>query len=236
MPPLNQTVQVTAEAPLIQAQTGERSVSVSSSQVESLPVAGGNLAGVSRVAAAAPAAPAEPRRGGAAQSNVAIDGVSAMDSGALARVVAEFAAAVPVASAAMGAAASPASAASGAAGRGGALDARTTAPATRWRVLVDGRVERSLTGGATWDAIALDPATRVTGGVAPSPMVCWLIGAGGTVLRTTDRLHFERLAFPETVDLVIVQATSELVATVITRDSRAFATADGGTSWRLLAR
>ena len=39
-------------------------------------------------------------------------------------------------------------------------------------------------------------------------------------LREIARLHFERLAFPETVDLVIVQATSELVATVTREPSR----------------
>jgi photosystem II stability/assembly factor-like uncharacterized protein len=67
-------------------------------------------------------------------------------------------------------------------------------------------------------------------------MVCWLIGPGGVVLRTTDRLHFERLAFPESVDLIVIQATSELAATVITRDSRALATADGGKTWHAAGR
>ncbi|MEO8483648.1 MAG: zf-HC2 domain-containing protein [Acidobacteriota bacterium] len=237
VPPQRESVQVTAEAPLIQAQSGERSVAVTTTQVENLPVARGNFAELPKLAAASPAS-AGRRAGGAAPNNVMLDGISPTDSRVAVLVVAEFTAAVPVAPAEMGAPTSPAPApaAGGAAGRGGALVARVTAPATRWRVLADGRVERSLTGGSTWDAMALDPATRVTGGVAPSMMVCWLIGTGGTVLRTTDRLHFERLPFPETVDLVVVQATSEMVATVITRDSRAFATADGGTTWRVLAR
>jgi hypothetical protein len=93
-------------------------------------------------------------------------------------------------------------------------------------------VQRSINNGTSWDVVALDASTHVTGGVAPSAMVCWLIGPAGTVFRTTDRLHFERLSFPEPVDLATIQSATDLVATVATRDGRAFVTTDGGASWR----
>jgi len=101
----------------------------------------------------------------------------------------------------------------------------------RWRVFTDGHVERSITNGSSWEAIVLDPSWRVSNGVAPSSLICWFVGAGGVVLRTTDGLHFERVPFPVAVDLTAVQAASDRAATVITRDGRRFATADGGTTW-----
>ncbi len=105
-------------------------------------------------------------------------------------------------------------------------------PATRWRVLSDGRVQRSVTNGTSWDVVAVDASLHVMAGGAPSSMVCWLVGPGGVVLRTTDRLHFERLTFPEAVDLIGVRATSDLAAAVTTHDGRTFATTDAGRTWR----
>jgi hypothetical protein len=79
-----ETVNVQAESPMIQAQSGERSFAVATEQIEHLPinhtnftsvvsltpgvVAGGNSAGGTRL-------------GGAGQNNIMMDGVSAMDTG-----------------------------------------------------------------------------------------------------------------------------------------------------------
>jgi hypothetical protein len=79
-----ETVNVLAESPMIQAQSGERSFAVATEQIEHLPinhtnftsvvsltpgvVAGGNSAGGTRL-------------GGAGQNNIMMDGISAMDTG-----------------------------------------------------------------------------------------------------------------------------------------------------------
>jgi Carboxypeptidase regulatory-like domain len=79
-----ETVNVTAEAALVQSQSAERSFSISTEQVENLPInhrdftslaqltpgvqAGGNSAGATRI-------------GGAGQNNIMMDGISAMDTG-----------------------------------------------------------------------------------------------------------------------------------------------------------
>jgi hypothetical protein len=79
-----ETVNVQAESPMIQAQSGERSYAVSTEQIEKLPinhtnftsvvsltpgvVSGGNSAGGTRL-------------GGAGQNNIMMDGISAMDTG-----------------------------------------------------------------------------------------------------------------------------------------------------------
>lgn len=223
VPPQRESVQVTAEAPLIQAQSGERSVTVSTTQSSFIGVAAAAPAG-----APGDAASRETRVGGAGQ-NIQMDAISAIDIGSAARVVAEFAA--PAAPPAIGGAEPPPAFAG--AVRSAGLEERTP---TRWRVLADGRVQRSLTGGGSWDAMAIDSALHVTTGSAPSPMVCWLVGPRGVVLHTSDRLHFQRLAFPETVDLSAIQAMSDLAATVTTGDGRTFATADGGKTWRAGAR
>src|SRR5439155_12782225 len=78
------TVNVTAEAALVQSQSAERSFAVSTEQIENLPIShgnfinftqltpgvqnGGNSAGATRI-------------GGAGQNNIMMDGISAMDTG-----------------------------------------------------------------------------------------------------------------------------------------------------------
>jgi hypothetical protein len=118
-------------------------------------------------------------------------------------------------------------------GRGGGLagGAVAAAPPTRWRILPSGSVERSLTGGASWEQIAIYAPGAITGGAAPSPSVCWLIGRGGLVLLTIDG-RFERVSFPATTDLASIRATDARQATVTTTDGRVFSTTDGGASWR----
>jgi hypothetical protein len=124
-------------------------------------------------------------------------------------------------------------------GRGGGRSAAARAMVTtrpelariRWRILENGRVERSLTGGADWAAVPLEPLVFVTAGSAPSPSVCWLVGREGLVLRSVDGAIFGRVDFPEVIDLTSVRATDELRATVETRGGRTFTTTDGGHTW-----
>jgi hypothetical protein len=80
----SETIEVTAEAPLIQAQSGERSFTVSSAQVDSLPLGGGrNFASLIAVVPGVAGGPNQngARIGGASQDNIMMDGISAMDTG-----------------------------------------------------------------------------------------------------------------------------------------------------------
>ncbi len=49
----------------------------------------------------------------------------------------------------------------------------------RWRILASGGVERSTTGGAAWEMVAIDSPAFITAGDAPGPAICWLVGRGG---------------------------------------------------------
>ena len=104
-------------------------------------------------------------------------------------------------------------------------------PATRFRLLPGGGVQRSADGGATWRSEVTGATETLTAGASPSPSVCWLIGPAGTVLLSTDGRSWQRLTFPEAADLRSITAADGENATVTTVDGRAFATTDGGRTW-----
>lgn len=104
-------------------------------------------------------------------------------------------------------------------------------PATRFRLLRGGGVQRSADAGATWRIEVTGATETLTAGASPSPSVCWLVGPSGTVLLSTDGRSWRRLRFPETVDLHAVTATDHETATVTTVDGRVFVTTDGGQTW-----
>ncbi|ODS57750.1 MAG: hypothetical protein ABS36_04695 [Acidobacteria bacterium SCN 69-37] len=75
----SETIEVTAEAPLIQAQSGERSFAISTLQIESLPMSGNrNFASLTSLT---PGVVGTSRLGGGGQNNIMMDGISAMDTG-----------------------------------------------------------------------------------------------------------------------------------------------------------
>jgi len=78
-----EVVNVTAEAPLIQAQSGERSFTVSTTQVENLPFARGNFTNLIALVPGVRGGANQngARLGGASQDNIQMDGISAMDTG-----------------------------------------------------------------------------------------------------------------------------------------------------------
>jgi len=81
-----ETVNVTSEAPLIQASSGERSFAVSTVQIENLPVnhlGGGftNFTSFTPGVVASGASAGGTRLGGVGQNNIMMDGISAMDTG-----------------------------------------------------------------------------------------------------------------------------------------------------------
>jgi hypothetical protein len=101
----------------------------------------------------------------------------------------------------------------------------------QWRLGAGGRLSRSVDAGASWQAQASGVTTDLLAGEAPSPSVCWIAGAAGTVLVTSDGQRWERRPFPEPVDLVAVTVSGSRTATVSTRDGRRFDTLDGGLTW-----
>ena len=104
-------------------------------------------------------------------------------------------------------------------------------PASRWRILQGGQVQRSADGGATWQTQTTGVNDTLSGGWSPSPSVCWLVGPRGIVLRTSDGRNWTRISFPEAVPLTSIRATDAQTATVTTADGRQFVTEDGGRTW-----
>ena len=102
---------------------------------------------------------------------------------------------------------------------------------SRWRI-VNGAIERSEDGGASWTAIRPLTGESITGGTAPARSICWLIGSNGLVMVTADGITFARVPLPERVDLTAVTATDARTAIVTTADGRRFRTDDSGRNWR----
>jgi hypothetical protein len=147
----------------------------------------------------------------------------------------EFGPPAPQAAGAAGAASGRGGGGGGGRATGSAATLRTLSqpPATiRWRILENGRVERTVNAGESWTAVPLEGPVFITSGTAASPSVCWLVGREGVVFRSTDGATFARIDFPEVVDLTSVTAQDANRATVSTRDGRVFTTTDGGHTWR----
>ena len=104
-------------------------------------------------------------------------------------------------------------------------------PSIRWRIGRAGSVQYSTNGGASWEPTATGVSLDLSAGASPAPSVCWMVGRAGTIILTADGRRWQRVAFPETVDLTAVQAADARTATVRTADGRTFRTADGGATW-----
>jgi hypothetical protein len=79
-----ETINVTAEAALVQSQSAERSFAISTEQIENLPINHGNFTSVTQLTPGVQAGGASAggtRIGGAGQNNIMMDGISAMDTG-----------------------------------------------------------------------------------------------------------------------------------------------------------
>jgi hypothetical protein len=101
---------------------------------------------------------------------------------------------------------------------------------SQWRIL-NGAVDHTNDGGATWQAQSIGTDVPVRAGAAPAARVCWLAGAGGLVLLTTDGSRWRRIDFPDPVDLIAIEATDASHATVTTATGRRLSTSDAGASW-----
>jgi hypothetical protein len=103
--------------------------------------------------------------------------------------------------------------------------------AQRWRITVEGRLERSM-AGATWEPVELPASERLTAAHAPAPLVLWVVGRGGVIYVTLDGSRFTAVPFVERVDLVSVHAVDDRQATITAADGRAFRTTDRGATWQ----
>jgi hypothetical protein len=100
----------------------------------------------------------------------------------------------------------------------------------QWRI-VSGVVEHTADGGVTWQVQPLGITSSIRAGSAPTARVCWLAGAGGVVLRTTDGATWIRIAFHEAADLIAIQASDAMHASVTAQSGVTFVTSDGGKTW-----
>ena len=107
----------------------------------------------------------------------------------------------------------------------------TADTAVRWRFGAAGLIEHSANGGKTWTPQPSGVTVELLAGAAPGPDVCWIVGRAGVVLRSTDRRTWQRIGFPETVDLTGVSAVDAQTAAVTAVDGRVFRTTDGGRTW-----
>ncbi|MGH7897489.1 MAG: WD40/YVTN/BNR-like repeat-containing protein, partial [Candidatus Binatia bacterium] len=99
-----------------------------------------------------------------------------------------------------------------------------------WRI-AGSEIERSEDGGKTWVSRPAGTAAVLTAASSPAPENCWVVGRGGTILRTTDGEAWEKIASPTDEDLVQVTAYGPFEATVGSASGRRFATHDGGKTW-----
>jgi hypothetical protein len=123
-----------------------------------------------------------------------------------------------------------------------------------WRIGVSGRIERSTDQGNNWQVQPSGVSTDLLTGVALSDQVAWVIGRGGILLRTTDGKGWQRVATPGSssternlagspgagaapapLQWTQVSATDALHATITSVDSKRFATANGGITWKPVA-
>src|SRR3989441_1185690 len=105
---------------------------------------------------------------------------------------------------------------------------------TLWRVGPGGMIERSRDAGRTWQAHVSNVAANLVAGEAPSDPLCWVVGQAGTIMRTTDGEHWEKISSPVPADWTAVKARDAMNATVMAANGQRFVTADGGRTWRAL--
>ena len=102
-----------------------------------------------------------------------------------------------------------------------------------WRILKGRDIQRSQDSGTTWTTQTTVPDVQLSSGACPTTTVCWVVGSGGSVLRTTDSQSWQRIPFIETTDLVVVTASNPDTVVVTAKDGRRFSTRDAGKSWTL---
>jgi hypothetical protein len=110
-----------------------------------------------------------------------------------------------------------------------------------WRLGSGGRIQHSTDQGQTWQPQTSGVTADLLGGDAPSEKIAWVVGRAGTIVRTEDGQHWQRVAPPSVTqaaapsvpapDWISVEVRDALHATITSRDGRRFVTEDGGRTW-----
>jgi hypothetical protein len=111
---------------------------------------------------------------------------------------------------------------------------------TLWRAGKGGSIELSDDTGRTWRPQASPLREDWLSGAAVSKTICWLVGRNGSIARTPDGEHWERIAPPpmsadasgKLPDWINVTASNAQTATITASDQRLYTTQDGGITWR----
>jgi hypothetical protein len=104
----------------------------------------------------------------------------------------------------------------------------------RWRFPQAGRIERYDETTMAWEAMESPVKTEILAASAPSEPVCWAVGRGGVILRTTESGTWLRVGSPAEEDMVFVSARDANNATVRTASGKSYSTSDAGRTWRSL--
>jgi hypothetical protein len=110
--------------------------------------------------------------------------------------------------------------------------ARGPSGISAWRWGPGALIEHSEDAGRTWSRQESGVTVRLVAGSAPGDRTCWIVGAKGVILRTTDGATWQQLPSPVASDLVAVRATSDVSAMITARDGTGYTTVDGGRRWR----
>ena len=111
----------------------------------------------------------------------------------------------------------------------GNVEVRSADGASEWIVGEGGLIALREPSGLR--VLASGVGADLLAGSAPSSKVCWVVGRGSTILRTSDGEKWQRVAAPARADFVNVDAQSADRARVQARDGREFTTVDGGVTW-----
>ena len=112
------------------------------------------------------------------------------------------------------------------------IPVRTPDPQVRYRLTRGGFISRTTDGGATWNGQLVSANAELAAGSAPAPNVCWVVGAKGTIYRTSDGVTWKKVHAPSPADFTAISATDASSATLTTAGGKKFSTANNGKSWQ----
>jgi Photosynthesis system II assembly factor YCF48 len=111
-----------------------------------------------------------------------------------------------------------------------------------WSVGQNGRIDKSIDSGGTWQHQQSGVTSQLLAGSAPSDVVCWVVGNNSTILRTADGgATWIKVPNPQSlngvsVDWVGVFASDALDARINSVDGKRFSTTDGGQTWTAITQ
>jgi len=110
------------------------------------------------------------------------------------------------------------------------VSVRTADNIERWRLGAGGSIQH-LEPDGSWRRQGSGVTAALRAGAAPSPTTCWIVGTDGTILRTIDGEHWQKITSPTQSDLVAVFAVDASTASVTAADGQRYSTSDGGLTW-----